>query len=52
MTYQLKPDLLIVLGDRYEAFVATYTSIILNIPVAHIHGELTYGAITTYLGML
>ncbi|OUX15680.1 MAG: UDP-N-acetylglucosamine 2-epimerase (hydrolyzing) [Rickettsiales bacterium TMED251] len=47
---KLKPDLLIILGDRYEIFVAAYTSILLNIPVAHIHGgELTYGAIDDIL---
>ncbi len=42
----IKPDLLIVLGDRYEIFSFVVSSYILNIPVAHIHGgELTQGAI-------
>jgi GDP/UDP-N,N'-diacetylbacillosamine 2-epimerase (hydrolysing) len=43
---QLKPDLVIVLGDRYEIFTAVATAMIFCIPVAHIHGgELTEGAI-------
>ena len=41
----LKPDLVIILGDRYEIFAAASTSMILNIPIAHIHGgETTEGA--------
>ena len=40
------PDLLIVLGDRYEILASVISANILKIPVAHIHGgELTYGAI-------
>jgi len=39
------PDLLIVLGDRFEMHCAAVASIPFNIPLAHIHGgELTYGA--------
>ncbi len=34
----LQPDMLVVLGDRGEAFAATVAAIHLNIPVAHIHG--------------
>lgn len=42
---QLKPDLLIVLGDRYEILSAATSSLIFNIPICHIHGgEVTYGA--------
>lgn len=41
----LDPDVLVVLGDRLEAFAATTAATILSIPVAHIHGgELTEGA--------
>ena len=41
----LNPDLLILLGDRYETFAAAVSATILNIPIAHIHGgETTQGA--------
>jgi UDP-hydrolysing UDP-N-acetyl-D-glucosamine 2-epimerase len=40
-----KPDLIIILGDRYEMLAAAIPTIILNIPVAHIHGgETTLGS--------
>ena len=40
------PDVLVVLGDRYEAFAAAAAATVLRVPIAHIHGgELTYGAI-------
>lgn len=40
------PDILVVLGDRYEMFSAALAALPFNIPVAHIHGgELTKGAI-------
>ncbi len=43
---QLRPDLLVVLGDRYEIFAAASAAALLRIPVAHLHGgELTEGAI-------
>ena len=43
---QEKPALLVVLGDRYEAFAATAAATMQNVPVAHIHGgELTLGAV-------
>jgi UDP-hydrolysing UDP-N-acetyl-D-glucosamine 2-epimerase len=42
----LKPDLLLVLGDRFEMHAAVTAAIPFKIPVAHIHGgELTLGAI-------
>ncbi|WP_436414234.1 UDP-N-acetylglucosamine 2-epimerase [Petrimonas sp.] len=42
---QLKPDLLIILGDRYEMLALASTALIFRIPIAHIHGgELTEGA--------
>ena len=43
---KLNPDLLILLGDRYEAFAAAQTAMFLQIPIAHIHGgEITEGLI-------
>lgn len=42
----LKPDIVIILGDRYEIFAAAQTAMIMRIPIAHIHGgELTQGLI-------
>jgi GDP/UDP-N,N'-diacetylbacillosamine 2-epimerase (hydrolysing) len=42
---KLKPDLVLVLGDRYEIFVSVAAALVAKIPVAHIHGgELTIGA--------
>tara|TARA_Y100001970_G_scaffold219769_1_gene269733 strand:+ start:18223 stop:19389 length:1167 start_codon:yes stop_codon:yes gene_type:complete len=41
-----RPDLLIVLGDRYEALGGAISAMVHNIPIAHIHGgEVTEGAI-------
>jgi GDP/UDP-N,N'-diacetylbacillosamine 2-epimerase (hydrolysing) len=41
----LQPDLLLVLGDRYEIMVAAQAAMIAGIPIAHLHGgELTEGA--------
>jgi GDP/UDP-N,N'-diacetylbacillosamine 2-epimerase (hydrolysing) len=41
----LHPDLLVVLGDRYEIFAATAAALVSRIPVAHLHGgEVTTGA--------
>lgn len=34
----LRPDLLLVLGDRYETFAACVAAVPLGIPIAHIHG--------------
>lgn len=40
------PDILVVLGDRFEMYSAALAALPFNIPVAHIHGgELTMGAI-------
>lgn len=42
---KLQPDLLVVLGDRYEILSAAEAALILRIPIAHIHGgEITEGA--------
>jgi len=41
-----KPDLMIILGDRYEMLAAAIACHISRIPIAHIHGgEVTSGAI-------
>lgn len=43
---QRRPDLLVVLGDRFEMHAAALTALPFKIPVAHIHGgELSQGAI-------
>ncbi|MCR8710562.1 UDP-N-acetylglucosamine 2-epimerase [Aliarcobacter butzleri] len=42
---QLKPYIVVVLGDRYEIFSATSTAMIARIPIVHLHGgETTEGA--------
>ena len=39
-------DMLILLGDRYEALSAAISAMVMRIPIAHLHGgELTEGAI-------
>ena len=41
-----KPDIIILLGDRYEVFIFCIVAFFFNIPIAHIHGgEITSGAI-------
>jgi len=43
---KLKPNLVILLGDRYEILASAISAHIAGIPIAHIHGgELTSGAI-------
>lgn len=42
---ELKPDLILVLGDRYEIFAAAISAMFARIPIAHLHGgETTEGA--------
>lgn len=42
---ELKPDMVVVLGDRYEIFSAVSAAMIARIPIAHLHGgETTEGA--------
>ncbi len=42
---KLKPDLFIVLGDRFEAFAGALAAFLLKIPIAHISGgDVTEGA--------
>ena len=41
-----KPEILLILGDRFEIFAAASAAMFNRIPIAHIHGgELTEGAI-------
>ncbi|NTV49360.1 MAG: UDP-N-acetylglucosamine 2-epimerase (hydrolyzing) [Geobacteraceae bacterium] len=43
---RLKPDVIVVLGDRYEILAATQAALVARVPIAHIHGgETTEGAI-------
>ncbi len=43
---ELKPDIVVVLGDRYEIFSAVSSAMISRIPIAHLHGgEATEGSI-------
>ncbi len=43
---ELKPDLIVVLGDRFEIFSAVSAAHVARIPVAHLHGgETTEGSI-------
>lgn len=42
---ELRPDMVVVLGDRYEILAAATAALIERIPIAHIHGgEITEGA--------
>lgn len=42
---RLSPDLILVLGDRFEVFTAATAALISRIPIAHLHGgETTEGA--------
>ncbi len=41
----LSPDLIVILGDRYEMIAAASAALIFRIPIAHLHGgEITEGA--------
>ena len=43
---RLKPDIMVLLGDRFEALSAAQAAMVLRIPIAHIHGgEATEGLI-------
>jgi GDP/UDP-N,N'-diacetylbacillosamine 2-epimerase (hydrolysing) len=44
--HELQPDLIVVLGDRFEIFAAVSAALVARIPVAHLHGgEATEGLI-------
>lgn len=41
----LQPDMLLILGDRYEMLAVASTAVVYKIPIAHLHGgEITEGA--------
>lgn len=43
---RLQPDIVVVLGDRYEILAAAQAALLMDLPVAHLHGgELTEGAV-------
>ena len=43
---ELEPDIVVLLGDRYEIFSAAIAAYLLKIPIAHLHGgEVTEGAV-------
>ncbi len=43
---RLRPDIIVVLGDRFEMLAAAQCAMLMGIPVAHIHGgETTAGAV-------
>lgn len=42
---RLNPDMIVILGDRYEMLMVASAALIFGIPVAHLHGgEITEGA--------
>jgi UDP-hydrolysing UDP-N-acetyl-D-glucosamine 2-epimerase len=42
---RLKPDIVVLLGDRYEILAAGVAALLMKVPIAHIHGgEVTEGA--------
>ncbi len=42
---RLRPDIIVILGDRFEALSAAQTAMVLRIPILHLHGgEITEGA--------
>lgn len=51
---RLKPDLVVVLGDRFETFAAAQAAFIAHIPIAHLHMavNLALAHKMTVLGML
>lgn len=43
---RLEPNIVVILGDRFEMLAAAQAALILKIPIAHLHGgEVTEGAI-------
>lgn len=45
---QLKPEVIVVLGDRTEPLAAAIAGVYMNIPVAHIHGGDSSGGLDEY----
>lgn len=47
---RLNPDLLVLLGDRFEIFSAAIAAMVSKIPIAHLHGgETTEGVIDEFI---
>jgi len=47
---RLEPDVVLLLGDRFETHAVATTALLMNIPIAHIHGgEVTQGAVDEQL---
>jgi UDP-hydrolysing UDP-N-acetyl-D-glucosamine 2-epimerase len=47
---RLRPDVVLLVGDRFETFAAAAAAVPLTLPIAHVHGgELTSGAIDEQL---
>ena len=47
---RLQPDILLILGDRYETHAAGTAAMLMNIPIAHVHGgEITEGAVDEHI---
>ncbi|HFP7737477.1 TPA: UDP-N-acetylglucosamine 2-epimerase, partial [Campylobacter lari] len=43
---ELKPDIVVILGDRYEMLAVASTCLMMQIPIAHLHGgESTFGLV-------
>ena len=43
---RIRPDIIIVLGDKYETLIITFCAFVCRIPIAHIHGgEKTIGSL-------
>ena len=42
---KFKPDAILIVGDRTESLSAANVALIYQIPLIHIHGELTLGSI-------
>lgn len=46
----VKPDLVVLLGDRFEILAAAQAALFAQIPIAHIHGgELSFGAVDEHI---
>ncbi len=42
---RLRPDFIVILGDRFEALAIAQVALVMGIPIAHLHGgEITEGA--------
>ncbi len=43
---RINPDIILILGDRYETLASATAAMLMNIPIAHVHGgEITEGAV-------